>query len=54
MKIRLSYETDQERDDFLDAMAILDKNWNLKQIKDPKQKENSKRKYIYILFEKKT
>lgn len=53
MKIRLSYETEQEKQSFFDAMAILDKDWNLKRLKDPKPKEGQKRKYIYIQFENK-
>ena len=54
MKIRLSYETEQEKESFLYFMAVLDKEWNLKRLKDPKPKEGQKRKYVYIQFESKS
>ena len=53
MKIHLSYETESEKDAFYKAMELIDKDWILKRLKEPKQTENKKYKHIYILFEPK-
>ena len=55
MKIHLSYETDQERDAFLNALEHLPVEWQ----QDAKIKDNGKtdqrgRRHMYLLITKKT
>lgn len=50
MKIHLSYETEAERDIFYKAMELIDKDWNLKMVKEPQKTDNKKYKHIYIQF----
>ena len=54
MKIHLSYESDQERDAFLDAMASMPVEWqeNAK-IKYSGKTDQRGRKHLYLLITKK-
>lgn len=54
MKIHLSYESDQERDTFMDALASLPVEWqrNVK-IKDNGKTDQRGRKHLYLLITKK-
>ncbi len=54
MKIHLSYESDQEHDTFLDAMATMPAEWQLNaRIKDNGKKDKRGRKHLYLLITKK-
>lgn len=50
MKIHLSYETEAEKEAFYKAMELIDKDWNLKMVKEPQKSDNKKYKHVYIQF----
>ena len=51
MKIRVSYDDPEEKENFLDALTNLQGFFKNVKVKEPKPKPGE-RKYIYILLEK--